>query len=139
MRASLWYHLLDPCLRTAFSAELCCNQVPLEVSALSIPIPLEGIQDRTTSNQIHSAANCTILYCTLSCTDYIREARFHLYSKHCSLAGEKKRFSLKKKKKMLNQILTTTMLLPGTLLGLTNVSPSLPIPGHIGVRLFPTW
>lgn len=36
---------------------------------------------------------------------------------------------------MLNQILTITILFPGTLLGLTNVSHSLPIPRHIGERL----
>lgn len=86
---------------------------------------LERIQDRATSYQIHSAVNDTIFSYTLSCADYIRETIFHLYSMQCSSSGGEKIFPLKR---MLNQILATTVLLPGILLRFTIVSRSLPPP-----------
>lgn len=75
MRVPLWYHPLGPCLRTACAAKQGHHQVPLAVSALSIPSPWKESKKKTLSTKSHSAVNCAIFYRTLTCTDYIREAK----------------------------------------------------------------
>lgn len=75
MRDSPWYHPLGPCLRTAFSAKQCRNQVPLAIPPPSISTPWKESKTEPPPTNSHSVVSCSRI---LNCTYRIREAGFHL-------------------------------------------------------------